>query len=99
MKYLVEVTPTVEKGNEIDAKGGPGPVFSYVNERFKPQAIYLNATKRQAFLIVDLGSEADLLELSVYATQVCGAEPKVIPLTSPDTATKALAGINKAPRF
>lgn len=37
--YMVELHASIERANEIDGKGGPGPVFAYIAERFKPQAI------------------------------------------------------------
>ena len=49
MKYLVEVHASMERGNALDAAGGPGPVFAHIAERFKPEAIYGNPTRRQAF--------------------------------------------------
>src|SRR5262245_28101304 len=44
MKYLVEAHPSMESGNRIDAQeGGPGPLSGYVAERFKPEAMYMEA--------------------------------------------------------
>jgi hypothetical protein len=42
MLYLVQVGASMERANQIDAGEGPGPVFSKVVERFKPEAFYGN---------------------------------------------------------
>ena len=57
MLYMVEVQASMERGNEIDSKDGPGPVFAYIVERFKPQAIYGTPTRRQIFMVVELADE------------------------------------------
>jgi hypothetical protein len=63
MKYLVETHASMERGNAIDAQGGPAPLFAHIAERFKPEAFYGNPTRRQVFLIVDLATEADIAEI------------------------------------
>ena len=54
MLYMVEAHASMERGNEIDGKGGPGPVFQYIVERFKPQSLHGNPTRRQIFMVVEL---------------------------------------------
>lgn len=97
MKYLVEVHASFERGNAIDEKGGPGPIFHYVAERFKPEAIYGNPTKRQAFLVVDLANEADTAELMYVLTWMSGTEPTFTPIMSPEVFEKAIQDAKKAP--
>ena len=80
MRYLVESTASIARGNEIVAKGGPGPVFGYIAERFKPVAMYGNPTRRQAFLIVDLATETDIAELMFILTRAGGTEPTFTPI-------------------
>jgi hypothetical protein len=46
MLYLVESHPTIEAGDRTDSGEGPGPYFAKIIERFRPQAIYGNATRR-----------------------------------------------------
>ena len=36
MLYLVTIHATVERGLAIEAAGGPGPTFTHIVERFKP---------------------------------------------------------------
>ena len=80
MKYLVEGSASMERGNALDAAGGPGPLFAHIAERFKPEAIYGNPTRRQVFLIVDLDTEADIAELMYLFTWSAGNEPTFTPI-------------------
>ena len=97
MKYLVEVTASIERGNAIDAQGGPAPFFAHVVERFKPEAIYGNPTRRQVFLIVDLPTEADVAELMYLWTWASGTEPRFIPIMSPEVYAQGIENAMKAP--
>ena len=99
MKYLVEASASIERGNAIDDKGGPGPLFAYIVQRFKPEAFYGNPTRRQAFLIVDLPTETDVAELMYVITLNIGVEPKFTPLMPPENFGKALEKANKGPRL
>jgi hypothetical protein len=47
MLYLVEAHPSIEMGNVIDSGPGPGPVIAKIVERFRPNAIYGNPSRRQ----------------------------------------------------
>ncbi len=89
MKYLVEATASIERGNAIDDQGGSAPVFTCIAERFKPEAIYGNPTRRQAFLIVDLATEADVAELMYVLTHITGTEPKFTPIMPVEMYGKA----------
>ncbi len=97
MKFLVEAGPSIEKAEEILAKGGPAPILSYINERFKTEATYLDATRRKAFFVVNLPAESDVLELGLYCLSAWGTEAKFTPLASPDTLTSVLSKVSKAP--
>jgi hypothetical protein len=41
------------RANTIDAGEGPGPVVAKIVERFRPEAIYGNATRRELFMVVN----------------------------------------------
>ena len=41
MRYLVALEASMERGNTIDAVGGPGPILAHIAERFMPEAIYV----------------------------------------------------------
>jgi hypothetical protein len=53
MLYLVDIEAGMERANEIDKGEGPGVVIGKIVERFKPQSIWGNPTKRQAIMVVD----------------------------------------------
>jgi len=54
MLYLVEAHASIEQGDRVDSGDGPGPIFAKIVERFHPEAMYGNPTRRQVFLIVNL---------------------------------------------
>jgi hypothetical protein len=97
MKYLVEFHASTERGNAIDAKGGPRELFEHVGKRFKPEAFYGNPTRRQGILIVDLASESDVAELMFVLTWAGGTEPTFTPLIRPDAFGAAIENAMKAP--
>jgi hypothetical protein len=99
MKYLVEASASIEQGNAVDDKGGPAPLFAYLAKRFKPEALYGNPTRRQAFLIVDLPTETDVAELMFLITRNVGTEPKFTPLMPPENFGKAIEKANKGPKL
>jgi len=99
MKYLVEVTPTPERANQIEDKGSFGPMISYVNERYKPECLYINPTERQLFLIVDLTNDVDCAELSTWFARGTLTNAKFTPLVSPAVASKVLDNLKRAPSF
>ena len=97
MLYMVQLTADIERANEIDSKGGPGPVFAYIVERFKPQAIYGTPTRRQIFMVVDLADETTTAELMYVLTWFAGAEPTFTPIMSPEAYGQAIENARKAP--
>jgi hypothetical protein len=101
MLYLVEVWPSIEKGDTIDQGEDPGPFFAKVAERFQPQAIYGDPTKRHIFLLVELETPAKMAELMYAITWFTGNEPKFTPLMPPETYMEAIAHAKQliAPRW
>ena len=97
MKYLVEAHASMERGNALDAEGGPGPVFAHIAERFNPEAIYGNPTRRQAFLIVDLDTEADVAELMYLFTWATGNEPTFTPIMPAEAFGPAIENAMNGP--
>lgn len=97
MKYLVEASASMERGNALDAAGGPGPLFAHIAERFKPEALYGNPTRRQVFLIVDLESEADIAELMFLFTWSAGKEPTFTPIMPAEAFGSAIEKAMEGP--
>jgi hypothetical protein len=89
--YLVEAHGSMERANTIDAGEGPGPVFGKIAERFHPEAVYLNQSRRQIFMIVKLDSSAQMQELMYILTWFTGTEPTFTPVTRPEIAAEAIA--------
>src|SRR6516225_3543688 len=78
--YLVEARASMEAGNAIDSRAGPGPMFAKIVERFHPQAIYTNPTRRQVFMVVDLDTPAQIAELMYILTWFASTEPTFTPI-------------------
>ncbi len=97
MKYLVEAHASMERGNALNEKGGPDPIFAHIAERFKPEAIYGNPTRRQVFLVVDLATEADIAELMYILAWATGTEPTFTPVMSPEVFGQGIENAMKAP--
>jgi hypothetical protein len=85
MLYMVEVLATIERGDFIDKGEGPAPFIGKIVERFHPQAIYGDPTRRHIFLVVDLENEAKIAELMLAITWFAGTEPKFTPIAPPET--------------
>ena len=95
MLYLVEAHPSIEKGNVVDAGEGPGPVIAKIVERFRPQAIYGNPSRRQVFMVVDLDTPAKMAELMYVLAWFVDVEPTFTPLMPPEVYPTAIANAKK----
>jgi hypothetical protein len=95
MLYLVEGHPTIQVGDTIDAGDGPGPTIAKIIERFRPQAVYGNPTRRQAFMIVELNTPAEIAELMYVLSWWLKTEPTFTPLMSPEVYGEAIANAKK----
>jgi hypothetical protein len=80
MLYLVEAWASIERGNAIDRGEGPGPFFGRLVERFRPQALYGDPTRRHVFMLVGLETPARIAELMYAFTWWTGTEPKFTPV-------------------
>jgi hypothetical protein len=102
MRYFVDCVPTNERALEIEAKGGPGPVFGWIAERFKPEGMYISATNRRLFLIVDV-NPTQMFELTLVMSRVLGQEPTVTPvhpaMEGGKIVSEAIAAADKAPKI
>lgn len=99
MKYLVQVTPDIQRANEIEEKNTFGSMISYLNERYKPECIYVNPTQRQLFTIVDLANDVDCCELSLWFSRGALTNPSFTPLVQPAVASKAMESLKRSPTF
>ena len=55
-------------------------LLAKLGERFKPEAVYGKASRRGAYIVVDLKSPADVSELMFALTWGTGGEPKFTPI-------------------
>jgi len=90
MLYMVEAWATIETGNAIDKGEGPAPFFAKLAERFRPQAIYGDPTRRRVFIVVDLDGPSEIAELMYALTWFSGNEPRFMPVMPPETYMEAL---------
>ena len=95
MLYLVQAHASIERGNTADAGEGPGPVFAKVAERFRPEAVYANPTRREIFMVVNLDTPAQMAELMYILTWFSGAEPTFTPIMRPENFGEAIANAKR----
>jgi hypothetical protein len=95
MLYMVESWPTIERGDTVDKGEGPGPFLAKMVERFQPQAIYGDPTRRHLFMVVDLETPAKVAELMYTLTWFAGNEPKFTPIMPLETYVEAIANAKK----
>jgi hypothetical protein len=102
MRYLVNVAPSFEAGNKLDSgPGGPGPLFGYIAERFKPETFFVEADRRSAWWIIDFPNEAAIVEFTHVAIARAGSEPLLRPIVLgadiKNVLPKAVADAQRAP--
>lgn len=102
MRYLVCVEPSFEAGNKLDSgPGGPGPLFGYIAERFKPESFFVQADHRAAFWIIDFANEAAIVEFTHIALARAGSAPTFRPIVLgadvKSVLPKAYADAQRAP--
>ena|SRR5579883_2139936 len=102
MHFLVTITPTMEAADELDAgPGGPGPLFEWMGDRYKPVAFWLDAGRRSASWIIDAEDAGTLHELVHVAARKCRATPELTPIVlgdrAADTVGNAIAVAATAP--
>ena len=95
MLYLVESHASIEQGDHVDSGDGPGPIFAKISERFRPEALYANPTRRQVFLIVTLDTPAEIAELMYILTWFTKTEPTFTPIAKPETFGEAIANAKR----
>ena len=80
----------MERANAIDKSEGPGPTFKKIVERFHPQSVWGNPSRREAIMIVELKDTKEMAELMYALTWFTGGEPKFTPLMPPETFDEAI---------
>jgi hypothetical protein len=99
MKYLVQVTPSFEAANKLDAgPGGPGPLFAHIGDRFKPEAFYVGADSRTAWWVIDFDGPQSMTEFLHIMVQKAGTEPRLSPVMRGTDATKVIPAACDAAR-
>lgn len=103
MKYLIEAGPTVDRANDMDARGGPGVALQYIGEKFRPEVFYVSMVRRRVYLVVDLEDFSQVHELIQIIANVTHDEPTVVPVLPVDQAApmlaKAIENAAKAPKL
>jgi hypothetical protein len=95
MLYLVEAHGSIARGNAIDAGEGPGPTFAKIVERFHPEALYGNPTRRQIFMVVNLDTPEQIAELMFILTWFTGTDPTFTPVMRPEGFAEAIANAKR----
>ncbi len=81
MKYHVSMRIPAPAGTELEsAPGGVAPVIGRVLERFHPETVHMATTERTLFMVVDLKTDADVVELMVSCAKLTGEYAKLTPV-------------------
>jgi hypothetical protein len=70
----------MDRANAVDAGNGPGPLFAKIVDRFRPEAVYGNPTRRSVIMLVNLETEVQIAELMYALTWATKAEPTFTPI-------------------
>jgi hypothetical protein len=95
MLYLVVSKAEMNRANEIDAGEGPGVTFKKIVDRFHPQSVWGNPTSRQAIMVVDLKTPAEIAELMYALAWFTHGEPSFTPLMGPEVYDQAIEAAKK----
>jgi hypothetical protein len=91
MHFLVTITPTYDAANALDAQpGGPGSLFQWIAERYKPVAFWVAAGQRSASWIIDVIDAGQLHELVHVAARKAGVAPELTPIILGDEAAATI---------
>jgi hypothetical protein len=90
MLYLVQVDAAMERANQIDAGEGPGPTFTKIVDRFRPEAVYGSPTRRSVLFVVNLDTPLAITELMYALTWFTSSEPTFTPLMKIETFGEAI---------
>jgi len=103
MKYLIQISATVERGTAIEKAGGPGPLFSYLVERLHPEAAWGTPTARKVFFVADIDDPGLMSEVMLVTSINTGCEPTFTPVYPLEEFGKIVArsmpNVEKAPRI
>ena len=91
MLYLVEMEAAMEKANETDRGKGPGETFAKIQNRFRPQSLWGDPTRRRLVMVVELESLAKMAELMYVLTWWSGSTPRFTHLMPPEVYGEAIA--------
>ena len=95
MLYLVQTNAEMKTANAIDEGPGPGPFFSKVLDRFRPEAIYGSPDRRSVIMVVNLDTPALIAELMYALTWFSGNEPTFTPVMKPEVYGEAIANAKR----
>lgn len=91
MHYLVTITPTYDAANALDAApGGPGPLFAWMAEHYRPVAFWVAAGERSASWIIEISEGAQLHELVHIAARKGATTPVLTPIILGEDAQKTI---------
>jgi hypothetical protein len=83
VRYLIYIDISTEVGNRVDfEEGGPGKIWGYMLNRFKPEAVYAEAGSRNIFVVADL-DEAQMQEFKLIASKKLDTYPEFMPYFLP----------------
>lgn len=99
MRFLVQVEAEWSAANKLDSgPGGPGPLFGYVAERFKPETFVVEAGRRAAWWVIDFPTAEALTEFTHVCVARVGAYPTLRPVMTGQEAAAIIPRAAEAAR-
>ena len=80
MKFHIEVAAPADKGQQIDAAGGPGPIVAELMRQFHPEVMYGSADRRTLTFVADLATDVDIAVLMEICSDRLYAYPSLRPV-------------------
>src|SRR5262245_17344504 len=101
MRFMVQVEADFEMANKLDAQpNGPATLFKYIAETYKPEAFYVDATRRKGFWVIDFKDNTQMVEFTHTCVWNAGAYPNYTPvLTGQEAATAIPVATQKAKKI
>jgi len=91
VRFLVSVAAEWQAANHLDRQpSGPGPLFAYIGERFRPDAFYVEATRRTAWWVIDFADAAALTEFTHVMIARAGTYPTCVPILTGEEAAQVI---------
>jgi hypothetical protein len=82
MKFHIDIAAPADRGRDIDAAGGPGPIVAELMQRFQPEVMYGSADRRTLTFVADVATDVDVAVLMEICSDRLYAYPTLRPVVA-----------------